>query len=93
MIISKLSIFTFLILHYLLDVLGLLDFFTSFTGIVHQNDFVEQRSGRSVDNALYGPEQCGPGFIMEYYHNTSIWQLIYISIRFLSAPKMKKVKS
>lgn len=57
-------------------------------GIVHQDDFLEQWSGRPVDDAPYRAQQCAPGFVVEHYHNRGGWQ--FGRVVFLFAAGLRK---
>lgn len=48
---------------------------TSLTGIIYQNDFLEQGAWRAIDHTPNGTQERRPGFIMENYHNWGGGQL------------------
>lgn len=52
--------------------------------IIYQYDLLEQRAWRPINDRPNGPQQRAPRFIVEYYHDTSIRQVLAVLLRLAS---------
>ena len=47
---------------------------TSITEVINQDDFCNQTLRGPVDDAVYGPEEGSPAFVMEWDNDAGVWQ-------------------
>lgn len=52
--------------------------YTSLTGIVHQDNLLQQCVWRAVDDGVDGSQQCGPGLIVKYNHHAGARKIIRV---------------
>lgn len=52
--------------------------------IIYQYDLLEQRARRPINDRPNGPQQGAPRFVVEYYHDTSIRQVLAVLLRLAS---------
>lgn len=53
---------------------------TSLTGIVHQNNLLQQRVGGAVDDGVDGSQQRAPRLVVEYNHHAGTREIIRVEL-------------
>lgn len=65
---------------------------TSLTGIVHQDDFRKQAVRRAIYNAVHGPKQSTPCFVVKHNNYTCVGEFIGVDFCLATAKKHRKKK-
>lgn len=53
---------------------------TSFTCIIDEHNLHKQDSGGAVDDAVHGPQQGAPGFVVKHDDDAGVGQVVWVHL-------------